>query len=74
MALHGYLALWCAMFGTFAPVGYARSLAGVTAAQRAVRVLGRIEQVREPRHGSSQHDGIPVVVTFQTPPAARSSP
>ncbi|MGW3563888.1 DUF3592 domain-containing protein [Streptomyces sp. NPDC000941] len=67
MGLQGYLALWCAVFGTVALVGYARSLAGVTAAQRAVRVLGRIEQVRQPRHGSSQHDGIPVVVSFQDP-------
>ncbi|MFI8521237.1 DUF3592 domain-containing protein [Streptomyces sp. NPDC085481] len=67
MGLQGYLALWCGAFGTFALVGYARSLAGVTRAQRAVRVTGRIERVREPRHGSSQHDGIPVVVSFQDP-------
>ncbi|WP_069174212.1 DUF3592 domain-containing protein [Streptomyces griseus] len=67
MGLRGYLALWCALFGTVALVGYVRSLAGVTAAQRAVRVPGRIERVREPRHGSSQRDGIPVVVSFQDP-------
>ncbi|MFF3631484.1 DUF3592 domain-containing protein [Streptomyces sp. NPDC002164] len=67
MGLQGYLALWCTVFGTIALVGYARSLAGMTPAQRAVRVLGRIEQVREPRHGSSQRDGIPVVVSFQDP-------
>ncbi|MER6523715.1 DUF3592 domain-containing protein [Streptomyces sp. NPDC001508] len=67
MGLQGYLALWCGAFGTVALVGYARSLAGLTAAQRAVRVMGRIEQVREPRHGSSQRDGIPVVVSFQDP-------
>lgn len=67
MGLHGYLALWCAVFGTVALVGYARSLAGMTPAQRAVRAMGRIEQVREPRHGSSQRDGIPVVVSFQDP-------
>ncbi|MEU1520293.1 DUF3592 domain-containing protein [Streptomyces sp. NPDC005811] len=67
MDLHGYLALWCAVFGTVAVVGYGRSLAGVTKAQRAVRVMGRIEEVREPRHGSSQRDGIPVVVTFRDP-------
>ncbi|WP_030182982.1 DUF3592 domain-containing protein [Streptomyces violaceorubidus] len=67
MGLQGYLALWCGAFGTLALVGYARSLAGVTRAQRAVRVMGRIERVREPRHGSSQHDGIPVVVSFQDP-------
>ncbi|MEU5343749.1 DUF3592 domain-containing protein [Streptomyces sp. NPDC020766] len=67
MGLQGYLALWCGAFGAFALVGYGLSLAGVTRVQRAVRVMGRIERVREPRHGSSQHDGIPVVVSFQDP-------
>ncbi|MEU9763943.1 DUF3592 domain-containing protein [Streptomyces sp. NPDC047985] len=67
MGLQAYLVLWCAVFGTVALVGYARSLAGMTPAQRAVRVMGRIEQVREPRHGSSGRDGIPVVVSFQDP-------
>ncbi|MFE4538713.1 DUF3592 domain-containing protein [Streptomyces scopuliridis] len=67
MSPQAYLALWCVVFGTVALVGYARSLAGVTAAQRAVRVMGRIEQVREPRHGSSQRDGIHAVVSFQDP-------
>ncbi|MFD3376453.1 MULTISPECIES: DUF3592 domain-containing protein [unclassified Streptomyces] len=67
MGLQGYLALWCGAFGTVALVGYGRSLAGMTPAQRAVRVMGRIERVREPRRGSSQRDGIPVVVSFQDP-------
>ncbi|MCX4850343.1 DUF3592 domain-containing protein [Streptomyces sp. NBC_00893] len=67
MGLQGYLALWCGAFGTVALVGYARSLAGTTPAQRAVRVMGLIERAREPRHGSSQRDGIPVVVSFQDP-------
>ncbi|MEU1299163.1 DUF3592 domain-containing protein [Streptomyces shenzhenensis] len=67
MGLQGYLVLWCAVFGTVALVGYARSLTGMTKAQRAVRVMGRIEQVREPRHKSSGMDGIPVVVSFQDP-------
>lgn len=67
MGLQGYLALWCGVLGTVALVGYARSLAGVTRAQRAVRVPGRIERTREPRHGSSARDGIPVVVSFQDP-------
>ncbi|MFG2347943.1 DUF3592 domain-containing protein [Streptomyces phaeochromogenes] len=67
MGLEEYLALWCGAFGTVALVGYGRSLAGLTPAQRAVRVMGRIERVREPRHGSSQRDGIPVVVSFQDP-------
>ncbi|MER8046893.1 DUF3592 domain-containing protein [Streptomyces sp. NPDC094032] len=67
MGWHGYLALWCGVFGTVALVGYGRSLAGVTAGQRAVRVMGRIERVTEPRHGSSGRDGISVVVAFQDP-------
>lgn len=67
MGPHGYLALWCGAFGTIALVGYARSLAGMTPAQRAVRVMGRIERAREPRHGGSARDGIPVVVSFQDP-------
>ncbi|MFJ9582656.1 DUF3592 domain-containing protein [Streptomyces acidicola] len=67
MGLEGYLALWCGVFGTVALIGYARSLAELTPAQRAVRVMGRIKQVREPRHGSSQRDGIPVVISFQDP-------
>lgn len=67
MDLQGYLALWCGAFGTVALVGYGLALAGLTPAQRAVRVVGRIERVREPRHGSSQRDGIPVVVSFQDP-------
>jgi hypothetical protein len=57
------------LFGIVALVGYARSLAGMTTAQRAVRVMGRIEEVREPAHGGSQRDGIPVVVSFQDPSA-----
>jgi hypothetical protein len=67
MGLEEYLALWCGVFGTVALVGYGLSLAGLTPAQRAVRVMGRIERVREPRHGSSQRDGISVVVSFQDP-------
>lgn len=67
MDRHGYLALWCGVFGAIALVGYGRSLAGVTRAQRRVRVMGRIEQVREPRHGASQAGGISVVVSFQDP-------
>lgn len=67
MGWHGYLALWCGVFGAVALIGYGRSLAGVTRAQRTVRVMGRIERVREPRHGSSQKDGIPVVVSFHDP-------
>lgn len=67
MGWHGYLVLWCGVFGTIALVGYGRSLAGMTRAQRAVRAKGRIERVDEPRHGSSPNDGIAVVVSFQDP-------
>jgi len=61
------LALWCGVFSVVALIGYGRSLAGVTRAQRTVRATGRIEKVREPRHGSSFRDGISVVVSFQDP-------
>ena len=67
MGWHGYLTLWCAALGVAALVGYARSLAGVTRAQRTTRVTGRIDRVSEPRHGSSPKDGIPVVVSFRDP-------
>ncbi|MFD5070553.1 DUF3592 domain-containing protein [Streptomyces sp. NPDC058369] len=67
MGRHGYLALWCVVLGAVALVGYGRSLAGATRGQRAVRVMGRIERVTEPRHGSSGREGIAVVVTFRDP-------
>ncbi|MFD8637164.1 hypothetical protein [Streptomyces sp. NPDC059533] len=64
------LALWCGLFGVVALValvGYGRSPAGMTRAQRTVRVVGRIERVGEPRHGSSPSLAIPVVVSFRDP-------
>ncbi|MEV7569135.1 DUF3592 domain-containing protein [Streptomyces tanashiensis] len=67
MDLHGYLALWCGAFGALALIGYGRSLAGATRAQRTVTAVGRIDRVREPRHGSSPKEGISVVVTFHDP-------
>ncbi|GGQ25937.1 hypothetical protein BKA00_002400 [Actinomadura coerulea] len=67
MGWHGYLALWCAVLGTFALVGYGLSLAGMTRAQRTVRLTGRIEQVREPRHGGSRKGGVSVVVSYRDP-------
>ncbi|MGW1785663.1 DUF3592 domain-containing protein [Streptomyces sp. NPDC002143] len=67
MDWHVYLALWCGVFGAWALVGYGKSLAGMTRAQRTVRARGRIERVDEPRHGSSPSDGIGVVVSFQDP-------
>ncbi|MGW7547272.1 DUF3592 domain-containing protein [Streptomyces sp. NPDC054770] len=71
MGRHGYLALWCAVFGTVALFGYVRSLARMTRARRTVRVTGRIERVREPRHGGSRRGGIPVVVSYQDPDTGR---
>lgn len=65
MGWHGYLELWCAVLGTFALVGYGLSLAGMTRAQRTVRLTGRIEQVREPRHGGSRKGGVSVVVSYR---------
>ncbi|MFD0342151.1 DUF3592 domain-containing protein [Streptomyces sp. NPDC127117] len=67
MGWHGYLALWCGVFGAVALIGYGRSLAGMTRARRTVRAVGRIERVQEPRHGSSPNEGIPVVVSFRDP-------
>ncbi|MEU0382243.1 DUF3592 domain-containing protein [Streptomyces cyaneofuscatus] len=67
MGWHGYLALWCIVLGAVALVGYGRSLAGVTRDQRAVRVMGRIERVTEPRHGGSGREGNAAVVTFRDP-------
>ncbi|EYT81341.1 membrane protein [Streptomyces sp. Tu 6176] len=62
-----FLVLWCAVWGVLALVGYTMALAGVTGAQRTVRLTGRIEQVRESRHGGSRKGGIPVVVTYRDP-------
>ncbi|MFJ4683119.1 DUF3592 domain-containing protein [Streptomyces sp. NPDC088789] len=67
MGWYGYLALWCAVFGSLALIGYVRSLAGMTRPQRMVRVRGRIERVREPRHGGSRRGGISVVVSYPDP-------
>ncbi|WP_172381346.1 DUF3592 domain-containing protein [Streptomyces sp. MNP-20] len=62
-----FLVLWCAVWGAAALVGYGMSLAGVTKAQRTVRLTGRIERVREPRHGGSRVGGISVVVSYRDP-------
>ncbi|MFC8536527.1 DUF3592 domain-containing protein [Streptomyces sp. NPDC057249] len=67
MDQHGFLALWCGVFGAWALIGFGRSLAGATRAQRTVRTKGRIERVDVPRHGSSPKSGIGVVVSFRDP-------
>ncbi|MES9553917.1 MULTISPECIES: DUF3592 domain-containing protein [unclassified Streptomyces] len=61
------LVLWCAVWGVAALVGYGMSLAGVTKAQRTVRLTGQIQRVREPRHGGSRKGGISVVVSYRDP-------
>ncbi|MEV4004395.1 DUF3592 domain-containing protein [Actinomadura sp. NPDC049753] len=73
MGWHGYLALWCAVLGTVALAGYGLSLAGMTRAQRTVRVTGRIVQVREPRHGGSRKGGISVVVSYRDPSSGQEA-
>lgn len=71
MGLYGYLALWCAVLGAVALTGYGRSLAGVSRARRTVRAGGRIEVVRQTRHGGPGRGGIPVVVSYRDPETAR---
>ncbi|WP_405648002.1 DUF3592 domain-containing protein [Streptomyces uncialis] len=66
-----FLVLWCAVWGVVALTGYGMSLAGVTKAQRTVLLTGRIEQVREPRHGGSRSGGIWVVVSYRDPASGR---
>ncbi|MFJ9629712.1 DUF3592 domain-containing protein [Streptomyces sp. NPDC101175] len=61
------LVLWCAGWGAAALVGYALALAGVTGAQRMRHFTGRVERVREPRHGGSRVGGISVVVSYRDP-------
>nr|WP_202523691.1 DUF3592 domain-containing protein [Kitasatospora sp. SID7827] len=63
--------LWSAAWGAVALVGAGRSLAGVTKAQRTVRLAGRIERVGEVEHGSSRIGGIPVTVAWRDPATGR---
>ncbi|OKJ13674.1 DUF3592 domain-containing protein [Kitasatospora sp. CB01950] len=67
MGWHEWLVLWCAVWGAAALVGVGMSLAGLTKAQRTVRLTGRIERVRAPRHGGSRLGGISVVVSYRDP-------
>ncbi|MBB5825386.1 DUF3592 domain-containing protein [Micromonospora carbonacea] len=71
MGWEEFLVLWCAVWGVVALAGYGMSLAGVTKAQRTVRLTGRIERVREPRHGGSRKGGISVVVSYRDPASGR---
>ncbi|MGA4837431.1 DUF3592 domain-containing protein [Streptomyces sp. G45] len=73
MGWNEVVVLWCAGWGAVALVGYGRSLAGVTEAQRTVRLTGRIERVREPRHGGSRVGGISVVVSYRDPASGQQT-
>ncbi|RPE35255.1 DUF3592 domain-containing protein [Kitasatospora cineracea] len=66
-----FLRLWCAAWGAVALVGAVRSLAGVTKAQRTVRLTGRIRAVGVPRHGASRIGGIPLEVSYRDPDSGR---
>ncbi|MEV1070031.1 DUF3592 domain-containing protein [Streptomyces sp. NPDC050263] len=61
------LEFWWVILAGPALVGYGRSLAGVTRAQRAVWAKARIVAVQQPAHGDSEKPGIPVTLTFQDP-------
>ncbi|WP_285736527.1 DUF3592 domain-containing protein [Kitasatospora phosalacinea] len=71
MGWEGFLLLWSGAWCAVALVGAARSLAGVTEAQRTVRLTGRIREVGEVRHGASRIGGIPVVVAWREPDTGR---
>ncbi|MFE5094859.1 DUF3592 domain-containing protein [Streptomyces sp. NPDC056638] len=67
MSSYEVLALWWVVPAGLALLGYGRSLAGVTRAQRAVWVKARIVEVGQPAHGDSGKPGIPVTFAFQDP-------
>ncbi|MFB7948042.1 DUF3592 domain-containing protein [Kitasatospora phosalacinea] len=71
MGWERFLLLWSGAWCAAALVGLARSLAGVTRAQRTVRLTGRIREVGEVRHGSSRVGGIPLVVDYPDPATGR---
>ncbi|QKW19190.1 DUF3592 domain-containing protein [Kitasatospora sp. NA04385] len=71
MGWDGVLLLWCAAWGAVALVGAVRSLAGVTEAQRTVRLAGRIRAVGPVRDGGSRIGGIPVTVVYRDPASGR---
>ncbi|WP_329296018.1 DUF3592 domain-containing protein [Streptomyces pseudovenezuelae] len=71
MTWHDLPALWWTVPAAVALLGYGRSLAGVTRAQRAVWVKARIVDVGLPAHGDSKRPGIPVTLAFQDPATGR---
>lgn len=68
---HEVLESWWLLPAGLALLGYGRSLAGVTRAQRAVWVKARIVAVGRPAHGASRKPGIPVTLAFQDPSTGR---
>jgi len=65
MTTDGTLALVGGGFGALALIGYGRAFAGVSRAQRAVRVPGRVVRVdTPPASGADSARGIPVLIAF----------
>lgn len=71
MTWHELVELWWTVPAALALLGYGRSLAGVTRAQRAVWAPARIVDVGLPAHGDSKRPGIPVTLSFQDPASGR---
>jgi len=71
MDSHNTLQLWWLIPASLALLGYGRSLAGVTRAQRAVWVTARVVEVGQPAHGDPGKPGIPVTLAFQDPVTGR---
>ncbi|WP_329252281.1 DUF3592 domain-containing protein [Streptomyces canus] len=67
MSVDDALRMWWVLPTGLALLGYGLALAGLTPAQRAVWVKGRIVAVGQPAHGASKRPGIPVTVAFQDP-------
>ncbi|MFF7547362.1 DUF3592 domain-containing protein [Streptomyces canus] len=67
MSVDDALRLWWVLPTGLALLGYGLALAGLTPAQRAVWVKGRIVAVGQPAHGTSKRPVIPVTVAFQDP-------
>ncbi|MFF0078778.1 DUF3592 domain-containing protein [Streptomyces canus] len=67
MSVDDALRLWWVLPTGLALLGYGLPLVGLTPAQRAVWVKGRIVAVGQPAHGASKRPGIPVTVAFRDP-------
>ncbi|MGX1479836.1 UNVERIFIED_CONTAM: hypothetical protein RKD50_008644 [Streptomyces canus] len=67
MGVDDVLRLWWVLPTGLALLGYGLALVGLSPAQRAVWVTGRIVEVGQPAHGASKHPGIPVTIAFPDP-------